>query len=172
MKYYCIGIKGSGMSTLAQILYDLGNEVSGYDDTIEEKYTEAGLKKRNIPIYHEAHPLDKDTIVTYSAAFREDHKEIQRVKELGLTIRPYNELLGDLTEMFETTCVCGTHGKTTTSLLISHILTNTLGCNYFVGDGSGYASGDNRLFVIESCEYKRHFLNYTPYYLIITKLKK
>lgn len=171
MKYYCIGIKGSGMSTLAQILYDLGNEVSGYDDTIEEKYTEAGLKKRNIPIYHEAHPLDKDTIVTYSAAFREDHKEIQRVKELGLTIRPYNELLGDLTEMFETTCVCGTHGKTTTSLLISHILTNTLGCNYFVGDGSGYASGDNRLFVIESCEYKRHFLSYHPTNVIVTNIE-
>ncbi len=46
MKYYCIGIKGSGMSTLAQILYDLGNEVSGYDDSTERKYTQEGLEKR------------------------------------------------------------------------------------------------------------------------------
>ena len=50
MKYYCIGIKGTGMSTLAQILYDLGNEVSGYDDAKGHKFTQDGLEKRNIPI--------------------------------------------------------------------------------------------------------------------------
>ena len=46
MKYYCIGIKGAGMSTLAQILYDLGNEVIGYDDATDYKFTEEGLRKR------------------------------------------------------------------------------------------------------------------------------
>ena len=50
MKYYCVGIKGTGMSTLAQILYDLGEEVSGYDDAKEEKFTQKGLEERNIPI--------------------------------------------------------------------------------------------------------------------------
>ena len=48
MKYYCVGIKGAGMGTLANILKDLGNEVSGYDDDTHYKYTEDGLKKRNI----------------------------------------------------------------------------------------------------------------------------
>lgn len=172
MKYYCIGIKGSGMSTLASILYDLGNEVSGYDDSTTSKYTEDGLNRRGIKIYHDqTHEISKDTIVTYSAAFSEEHPELVRVRKMGLQIVSYNELLGSITKMFETTCVCGTHGKTTTSLLISHILQNTLGCNYFVGDGSGYANKENKLFIIESCEYKRHFLAYHPTNVILTNVE-
>ena len=53
MKYYCIGIKGTGMSTLAQILSDLGNTVSGYDDAKGHKFTQDGLEERNIPIYYD-----------------------------------------------------------------------------------------------------------------------
>ena len=68
MKYYCIGIKGAGMSTLACILHDLGNEVSGYDDSKEKKFTEKGLNKRNIKNFHEANEIDKNTIVTFSKA--------------------------------------------------------------------------------------------------------
>ena len=105
MKYYCIGIKGAGMSTLANILSDLGNDVSGYDDTVKYKFTEEGLDKRGIKIYHEPHPIDSDTIVTYSKAFSIDHPEIQRVKNLGLTIKSYNEILGDLSGMFKTISV-------------------------------------------------------------------
>ena len=81
MKYYCIGIKGTGMSTLAQILYDLGNEVSGYDDAKGHKFTQDGLEQRGIPIYYDHnHKIDPDTIVTYSVAFKEDHEEMKRVK--------------------------------------------------------------------------------------------
>lgn len=171
MKYYCIGIKGAGMSTLANILSDLGNEVSGYDDTVKYKFTEEGLKSRGIKIYHEPHPMDSDTIVTYSKAFSDNHPEIKRVKELGLTIRDYNQVVGDVTSMFETIGVCGTHGKTTTSLLISDILNNTLGCNYFVGDGTGHASKSNKLFVIESDEFNKHFLAYHPTVAVITNIE-
>lgn len=171
MKYYCIGIKGAGMSTLANILSDLGNEVSGYDDTVKYKFTEEGLKSRGIKIYHEPHSIDSDTIVTYSKAFSDNHPEIKRVKELGLTIRDYNQVVGDVTSMFETIGVCGTHGKTTTSLLISDILNNTLGCNYFVGDGTGHASKSNKLFVIESDEFNKHFLAYHPTVAVITNIE-
>ena len=116
MKYYCIGIKGTGMSTLAQILYDLGNDVSGYDDAQEYKFTQKGLEERHIPIYYDQnHQIDPDTVVTYSRAFSEDHKEIKRVKELGLKIVKYNELLGEVISMFHSISVSGTHGKTTTS---------------------------------------------------------
>lgn len=160
------------MSTLAQILYDLGNEVSGYDDVRDYKFTQDGLDERKIPIYYDQnHSIDKDTIVTYSAAFKEDHKEILRVKELGLTIKSYHDILGDLTRKFKTICVAGTHGKTTTSSLISHILNNTKGCNYFIGDGSGFAKKENELFVLESCEFQKHFLTYLPSYAIITNIE-
>lgn len=172
MKYYCIGIKGSGMATLAEILFDLGNEVSGYDDYKEYKFTQEGIDSRGIKIYYDTtHDIDKDTIVTYSKAFSMDHPEIKRVHELGLKIVEYNELLGELSRSFKTIAVSGTHGKTTTSTMISHVLNNTKGCNYFIGDGTGHADKKNDLFTLESCEYKKHFLSYTPYYAIITNIE-
>lgn len=173
MKYYCIGIKGTGMSSLAQILFDLGNEVSGYDDETDEKFSEKGLRKRGIKIYHDStHSLDKDTIVTYSMAFKEDHKERKRVKDLGLTIKKYNEVVGDVTKMFRTISVAGTHGKTTTSSIIKHLLTNTIGCNYFIGAGDGYARKDNEVFVLEADEFNKHFLAYTQKYAVITNIER
>lgn len=172
MKYYCIGIKGSGMATLANLLYDLGNEVSGYDDVKEYKFTQEGLDKRGISIYYDGtNLLDKDTIVTYSKAFREDHPELVRMRNLGLTIKAYNEIIGELTDQFETISISGTHGKTTTSSLITHVLNSVYGCNYFIGDGSGHANPKNKYFVIESDEFNRHFLAYKPTYSIITNIE-
>ena len=171
MKYYCIGIKGSGMSTLANILHDLGNEVSGYDDARYYKFTEEGLKKRGIKIFYDDHDIESDTIVTYSKAFSPLHPEMKRVREMGLKMKEYNEVVGDVTKLFETVGVCGTHGKTTTSLLISHIINNVLGCSFFVGDGTGYASSDNKIFVIESDEYNKHFLAYHPFISVITNIE-
>ena len=170
---YCLGIKGTGMSTLAQILFDLGNEVSGYDDAKEYKFTQKGLEDRNIKIYYDNnHQIDKDTIVTYSVALSEDHKELQRVKEMGLTIKRYNEIVGEITNMFNTISVSGTHGKTTTSSIIKHILNNTIGCNYFIGAGDGKASKENEIFVIESDEFNKHFLTYHPTCSVITNIEK
>lgn len=172
MKYYCIGIKGSGMATLAEILFDLGHEVSGYDDYKEHKFTQEGLDKRGIKIYYDStHDIPKDTIVTYSKAFSIDHPEIKRVKSLGLKIIAYNELLGKLSSEFKTIGVSGTHGKTTTSTMISHVLGETKGCNYFIGDGSGFADRKNELFTLESCEFNKHFLAYHPYYAIVTNIE-
>lgn len=173
MKYYCIGIKGTGMSTLAQILHDLGAEVSGYDDAKEYKFTQKNLEERNIKIYYDnEHDIDKDTIVTYSVAFKEDHPEIKRVKKMGLTIKRYNEIVGEITEMFDTISVSGTHGKTTTSSMIKHIFEESLGCNYFIGAGDGKVSKDNKIFVIESDEFNRHFLTYKPNYSVITNIER
>ena len=172
MKYYCIGIKGSGMATLACLLSDLGYEVSGYDDVKDFKFTEKGLDARGIKIYYDgSKEIDNDTIITASKAFSEDHKEIKRIKELGYTITPYNEIIGDLTSKFRTISVCGTHGKTTTSSMISHIVDHTIGCNYFIGDGRGHANQKNDLFVIESDEYNKHFLAYHPSISVCTNIE-
>ena len=172
MKYYCIGIKGAGMSTLANILHDLGNVVSGYDDSKGYKFTEEGLDKRGIKIFYDnEHEIDKDTIVTYSKAFKEEHIELKRVRELGLTVKEYKDVVGDITAQFDTVGVSGTHGKTTTSLLISNIINNTIGCSYFVGDGTAKADPNDKLFVIESDEYNKHFLAYHPTIAIITNIE-
>lgn len=169
MKYYCIGIKGTGMSTLAQMLYDTGNVVTGYDDAKDYKFTQKGLEKRGIKIfYNQDHEIDKDTIVTASRAFSDNHPEMKRVKELGLTFKPYNEVVGEITKEFKTISVSGTHGKTTTTSILKHLFIDTIGCNYFIGDGTGHIDIKNKLLVIESDEFNRHFLAYYPKTAIIT----
>ena len=171
MKYYLIGIKGSGMSALAGLLYDLGNEVVGYDDSTDIKFTLDGLTKRGIKVYHDdTFNPSIDFIVCFSYAINENHKEIVRLKKLGLKMIRYQDLIGSLTKEFETISVSGTHGKTTTSLMLSSILDKEVGCNYFVGDGRGHGDKKNKLFVLESCEYNKHFLEYYPKTLIITNI--
>ena len=147
--------------------------MAGYDDAKGYKFTEEGLSKRNIKIYYDNdHDIDKDTIVTYSVALGEDHKELVRAKNMGLKVKKYNEILGEITEMFDSICISGTHGKTTTSSLIKHILSKSLGCNYFIGAGDGSASIENNIFVIESDEFNKHFLAYLPTTSIITNIEE
>lgn len=171
MIYHFIGIKGTGMSALAQIMKSLNYEVQGSDKE-DHFFTEIGLKEAGIKIL----PFNKDNIkedmvVVQGNAFRDDHEEVVRAKELDLKIYSYQEMVGKLTEMFMTIGVSGCHGKTTTTAMLSHVLNNIVGTNYLIGDGSGYASRENKYFCLEACEYKRHFLAYSPYYAIITNIE-
>ena len=171
MKYYLIGIKGSGMSALALILNDLGYSVVGYDDEDSYQFTEDKLKERNIKIYtSDNDEMDENTVVVRSTAIKEDHPQIVKANKLNLKIYEYNEMLGKLSNMFESITVAGCHGKTTTTSLLAHVLKNICGCNYLIGDGNGYSSKENKKFVLEACEYYRHFLVYEPEYAIITNI--
>ena len=171
MKYYMAGIKGAGMSALALLLTDLGYDVIGYDDATEHRFTEDKLIERGIKIYSEIKELDENCIVIYSPAFRvNEHPLLLKATEMGLKIYEYQEMLGKLTNIFKTICISGCHGKTTTTAMLSHIFSNMGGCNYLIGDGRGHGDKESNKFILESCEYRRHFLAYDPEYVIITNI--
>lgn len=168
--YHFVGIKGSGMSALAQILFELGYKVQG-SDLEQTFFTEEKLRKLNIPIL----PFDENNIkegmkIVRGATFNDEHPEIKKAIELGLPIFTYAEMLGSLTKKFKSICVAGCHGKTTTTAMFAHVFGKIKGINYLIGDGTGYANNQNEFFVLESCEYKRHFLAYHPYYAILTNI--
>lgn len=169
--YYLIGIKGSGMSALAACLYDLGYEVLG-SDVETHFFTEEGLNERGIKVL----PYNKDNIkegmtIIKGNAIKDDNEELQRAIELDLTIHTYPEMVGKLTKMWDTITIAGCHGKTTTTSMLAHVLNNIKGANYLIGDGTGHATKENKYFVLEACEYKRHFLEYFPDYAIITNIE-
>ena len=172
MKYYMAGIKGAGMSALALLLSDLGFDVVGYDDAKEHRFTEDKLLERGIKIYSEENSeLDEDSIVIYSPALKLDtHPELVKATNMGLKIYEYQEMFGMLTKKFETICISGCHGKTTTTSMLSHIMSDIDKCNYLIGDGRGHGDRESNKFILESCEYRRHFLAYEPEYVIITNI--
>lgn len=169
--YHFIGIKGTGMSALAQIMHSLGYEVQG-SDIEEHLFTETPLVEMGIKILpFDADNIKEDMIIVQGNAYTETNPEVARAKELNLKIYTYQQMIGKLTRMFETIGISGCHGKTTTTAMLSHVLKNITGCNYLIGDGTGYASKENKYFALEACEYKRHFLEYTPTYAIITNIE-
>lgn len=169
--YYFIGIKGTGMSALACFLSDLGYEVKG-SDVERHFFTEKGLNERNIEILpYDENNIKKDMVIIKGNVIKEDHPEYMKAKELDLKIYTYQEMISKLTKMFMTVTVAGCHGKTTTSTMAYQVLNKLKGANCLIGDGTGIANRENKYFILEACEYQRHFLNYTPYYAIITNIE-
>lgn len=169
MIYYFIGIKGAGMSALAVILKQLGYSVMG-SDLGKHFFTESELIRNNIPFFeYSKENIQKGMTIIRGASILDNHEEMIRAKELGLKIYEYHEMVGELSQKFKTICVAGCHGKTTTTNMFSVAFQNR-GISYLIGDGTGSASLDSTYFALESCEYKRHFLAYSPYYAVITNI--
>ena len=168
--YHFIGIKGAGMSSLAVILKQLGYEVQG-SDVDKHYFTESELIKNNIKFlpYSKSNIKENLTIIK-GLSITDENEELIKAKELNLEIIPYNEMVGKLTKQLKTICICGCHGKTTTTAMTAHVLDKIKGINYLIGDGTGYAKKENEYFALESCEYKRHFLSYQPYYTVILNI--
>lgn len=172
MAYHFIGIKGTGMAALAEILHDEKKEVRGSDI---EKYifTQDGLEERGIQILpFDAGNIQPDDTVIIGLSFGKDHPEVKAaLDQPGVKTYYYNEYLGHLLERYTSICVAGTHGKSTTTGIIASVLNRYEKTGFLIGDGHGHMPDDAKNFVLESCEFKRHFLAYHPDYAIITNVE-
>ena len=168
--YHFVGIKGTGMSALAQILNDLGLSVQGSD--IEKHiFTQDALEQAGIKIY----PFSKENIkpgmtIIAGNAYPDTHEEIQEALQLGLPVIRYHRFLGDFLENYTSIAVTGAHGKTSTTGLLSHTMEAAKPTSYLIGDGTGKGVKDAKYFIFEACEYRRHFLSYFPDYCIMTNI--
>ncbi len=168
--FHFIGIKGSGMSSLAQILHDSSYKVQG-SDVETYFFTEDALHERNISIY----PFDENNIkvgmtVIAGNAFPDSHPEIEKAYELGIEVVRYHDFLGEYMQKFISIAVTGSHGKTSTTGLLAHVISGHAPSSYLIGDGTGKGLEDAEYFTFEACEYKRHFLAYSPDYAIMTNI--
>lgn len=168
--YHFVGIKGSGMSALATILHEEGYNVQG-SDVRKFFFTQKPLEDKNIPIFEfNADNIQEGQIIIAGNAFPDTHEEIVRAKELGLEIIRYHDFIGEKIENYTSVAITGSHGKTTTTGLLSHVLSNMEATSYLIGDGTGHGIEEADYFVLEACEYRRHFLAYKANYSIITNI--
>ncbi|WP_026092521.1 UDP-N-acetylmuramate--L-alanine ligase [Calidifontibacillus oryziterrae] len=168
--YHFVGIKGTGMSALAQILHDMNFEVQG-SDVEKSFFTQKALEEKGIKIlpFSRAN-INEDEIVIAGNAFPDDHEEITEAQSKGIPIFRYHHFLGEFIRKFTSIAVTGAHGKTSTTGLLAHVLKAAKPTSYLIGDGTGQGTEDGQYFVFEACEYRRHFLQYHPDYAIMTNI--
>ncbi|MCH4370777.1 UDP-N-acetylmuramate--L-alanine ligase [Staphylococcus haemolyticus] len=168
--YHFVGIKGAGMSSLAQIMHDLGHEVQGSDI---EKYvfTEVALKNKGIKILpFNADNIKEGMVVIQGNAFPDTHEEIVKAHDLKLDVIRYHDFLGHVIDQYTSVAVTGAHGKTSTTGLLSHVMNGDKKTSFLIGDGTGMGLPASDYFAFEACEYRRHFLSYHPDYSIMTNI--
>jgi UDP-N-acetylmuramate--alanine ligase len=178
---YFIGAGGIGMSALVRYFLSKGLLVAGYDRT-ESSLTKA-LESEGASIHYEDNTdmipsFCKDaehTLVVYTPAIPADHKELNFFKDNGFIIMKRAQVLGEITKSSRGLCVAGTHGKTTTSSMIAHLLKQShVDCNAFLGGilknySSNLLLSDKSDFtVIEADEFDRSFHHLRPYIAVIT----
>lgn len=169
--FHFIGIKGAGMSALALMLHQMGHTVQGSD--VENYYfTQRGLEQAGITILpFSEENLTGDQILIAGNAFKpENNVEIAYADAQGYTYQRYHEFLGEFMRDFVSMGVAGAHGKTSTTGILSHVLSNITDTSYLIGDGTGRGSKGAKYFVFESDEYEHHFMPYHPEYSIITNI--
>lgn len=168
--YHFVGIKGSGMSALAQVLHDMEYLVQG-SDYDKHFFTQVALEKSGIKIL----PFNKENIqpgmtIIAGNAYPDTHEEIQEAMKHGLPIIRYHRFLGDFMQNFTSVAITGAHGKTSTTGLLAHVMRGAKPTSFLIGDGTGKGDRDAQYFVFEACEYRRHFLSYFPDYAIMTNI--
>ena len=167
------------MSAIARYCRHAGLNVSGYDRT-PSPVTEA-LEKEGIPVHFDSNvslipPVPEETLVIYTPAVPSDMAEMVYVREHGYRIVKRAEALGEITSGKRCLAVSGTHGKTTTSTMLAHILTESgEGCTAFLGGisknyGTNLLLSDNDVIVAEADEFDRSFLHLHPEAAVVTSM--
>ena len=166
---YMIGIGGVSMSGIAEILKNWGFTVTGSDWAESDTTKKLNLDGIHVIIGHDVNMVAKADLVVYSAAIKEDDPELVRAKELGIPTMERADFLGLITKAFnDTICISGTHGKTTTTSMVSMCFIEAaldpsiqVGATLKAIDGN-YRIGNSEHFVIEACEYVESFLKFYP----------
>lgn len=174
---YFIGIGGIGMSAVARFFYSNGVKVSGYDRTSTPLTKE--LEASGIPIHYEENISlvnQNADLVVYTPAIPAANKELQYYREKGTKIVKRSDVLQLISESSFNICIAGTHGKTTITTMVAHLLRDSgFGCNAFLGGiavnyGTNFWSNPKNVCVIEADEYDRSFLKLSPDIAIITAM--
>ena len=178
-KVYVIGIKGSGVVSVVQILASRGIEISG-SDTQEKFFTDSILKKLGVKYFEkfraENIPNDVDLVIYSTAYNEENNEEFQEARRRDLEMISYPEILAELFNKKWGIAVCGTHGKTTTSAMLAEVLKNcgtdpsaVIGSKVINWDSSAL-SGKGEYFVIEADEFQKKLKLYEPKAAILTSI--
>ena len=178
---YFVGAGGIGMSALLRYFLGKGYNVGGYDKTpseLTERLIEEGAKihyEENVELIQDCFKDKDSTLVVYTPAIPSEHKELVFFRENGFEIEKRAQVLGFLTNKHKGLCVAGTHGKTTTSTMVAHILHQShVDCNAFLGGisknyGTNYILSDTSDYVvIEADEFDRSFHWLRPWATVIT----
>ncbi|MFW5643368.1 MAG: UDP-N-acetylmuramate--L-alanine ligase [Alkalispirochaeta sp.] len=175
------GIKGTGMAALAEILHRAGAHVTGSD--VEERFfTDDLLEAIGItPLigFDGAHVPPDASLLVYSAAYSDDNPERREARKRGIPQRSYTEMLGDISRTRTAVAVSGVHGKTTTTAMLGVMVdASAVPATVVVGSGVPGFGGSATLvkgedvLIAETCEYRRHFLDYDPDILLVTSVEE
>ncbi|MFM9965270.1 MAG: UDP-N-acetylmuramate--L-alanine ligase [Planctomycetaceae bacterium] len=176
---HLVGICGSGMKALAEMLRGLGWSVSGSDLQPPPGRLEL-LRQQGFQVHHghtaDFVPSNADLLI-YSPAIAPSNPERAQAEQLGIPQRSYNEMLGELMKTRVGVSIAGTHGKSTTTAMIASVLRDAglspsavIGAELVADGASGWA-GASKLFVVESCEYRKHFLTLSPTHAVLTGIE-
>ncbi|HIP43611.1 MAG TPA: UDP-N-acetylmuramate--L-alanine ligase [Aquifex aeolicus] len=177
-KFHFIGIGGIGMSGIAQILLEMGYEVSGSD--IKENKNIELLRRKGAKIFigHSPRNLGNAQVVVYSSAVKEDNPEIQEARKRNIPVIPRGEMLAELFKLKEGIAVSGSHGKTTTTSMIAEILINaSLEPTVIVGGrlkrlGTNAKLGKGDILISEADESDGSFLKLSPAVAVVTNVDR
>lgn len=174
---FFLGIGGIGMSALARYFLQHGKKVAGYDRT--SSHVTHQLEKEGIQIRFELDDLDVFEgfeLVVYTPAIRPEQQEYKLALASGLPVHKRSEVLGWISGNYETLAIAGTHGKTTTSAMLTHLLlSSNIKTTAFLGGisanlQSNYVYGESPYLVVEADEYDRSFLSLNPKHALVTSM--